>query len=227
MNEAATAQAPVSAAPAFARARVAALAADGNDKTAAMPRLKTMSALAEAVTPRVDRLTTAARMLTPTLVAAPATLTSPSTLAAATATAMTSTAATVESQISDQLVQSMRMQWQQGGGEATIELNPNYLGKVQIAVRVEHGAVSASVQAETPLVREWLATHREELTQTLSQQGLRLEKLDIAETAKEQPTRDNTRDPRQPQRDANKPRRDADERRHTSDTFERDLQENS
>lgn len=140
-------------------------------------------------------------------------------------TSMPTQAGAAESQITDQIVQSMRLQWQQGGGEATIELNPNYLGKVQVSVRVEHGAVTASVQAETPLVREWMATHREELTQALSQQGMRLDRLEIAETAKESAPRDTTRDSRQPQRDAQKPRRD--DRERTADTFEHDLQENS
>ena len=140
-------------------------------------------------------------------------------------TSMPTQAGAAESQITDQIVQSMRLQWQQGGGEATIELNPNYLGKVQVSVRVEHGAVTESVQAETPLVREWMATHREELTQALSQQGMRLDRLEIAETAKESAPRDTTRDSRQPQRDAQKPRRD--DRERTADTFEHDLQENS
>lgn len=230
----ATATAPVAdTAPAAVAAAVApvilrampALAATGTDQTAtvAAVKLKTAAALAEAVAPRVDRLTSAVRLASPMLVApslTPQAMVSPSVAA----TSLVATAANVESQISDQIVQSMRMQWQQGGGEATIELNPNYLGKVQVSIRVEHGSVSASVQAETPVVREWIAAHREELTHTLAQQGMRLDKLDIAEATKEQPARDNTRDPRQPQREAGKPRRH--DREHPADTFEHDLQEN-
>jgi flagellar hook-length control protein FliK len=131
----------------------------------------------------------------------------------------------VETHVTDQIVQSMRMQFERGGGEASIELNSNFLGRVQVQVRVEHGVVSANVQASTPLVREWITTHRDELTQTLAQQGLRLDKLEIAEPAKEQPARDNTRDQRQAPRESSRQRRDP--RQQAPDTFEHDLQENS
>jgi flagellar hook-length control protein FliK len=123
-----------------------------------------------------------------------------------------------EAHVTDQIVQSLKLQWMKGGGEATIELNPNGLGKVQVQVRVEHGAVSASVQAETPVVREFVASRRDELVQNLSQQGLRLDKLVVAETPKEQPARDGARDPRQAHREPARQRRD--DRGAETDTFE-------
>ena len=63
-----------------------------------------------------------------------------------------------------------------------------------------------------------IAAHRDELSQTLSQQGLKLDRLEVAEAPKDQASRDNGRDARQPQREAARHRRD--ERDDTAETFE-------
>ena len=196
----------------------AASAAPATGTSAGAVKMTLGGPAAAAVPPvRVDRPAMAAHVLasvfTPHLVSA-----TPSPVTGATTISQPALTEAVESQMADQIVQSLRMQFEQGGGEAKIELNPQYLGRVQVNVRVEQGAVSASVQAETPLVREWIAANREELTHTLSQQGLKLEKLDVAEAPKEQQARDNGRDSRQPQREPARPRRD--ERPSGVDTFE-------
>lgn len=182
-------------------------------------RLKVAAPAADAAlapAPRVDRPAMAAHVLSSVFVphlssAAPA-------VTAAAVTSKEALTAAVESQMSDQIVQSLKMQFDQGGGEAKIELNPTYLGRVQVSVRVSQGTVSASVQADTPVVREWIASNRAELTHTLSQQGLKLDKLEVAETPKEEQARDNGRDQRQSQREPTRPRRD--DRGQSVDTFE-------
>jgi hypothetical protein len=182
-------------------------------------KLKAAIAATETPTLRADRATTTPRVLSPALVAVQ--MAAP--LVASVAAAPAASVAAFESQIHDQVMQSLRMQVEKGGGEATIELNPNFLGRMQVSVKVDRGVVSANVQADTAVVREWMSTHREELSQSLAQQGMRLDKLVIAEPTREQPARDNTRDSRQANREQSRQRRN--DREPTGDTFEHDLQE--
>jgi flagellar hook-length control protein FliK len=141
-----------------------------------------------------------------------------SPLAAAAGLVTPAAVSVVETQVRDQIVQSLRVQLLQGGGEATIELNPEVLGKVRVAVKVDGSSVTATVQAATAQVREWVTTHRDELSQTLAQQGLRLDKLEVAEAPKEQPARDQAREQRQAPRESGRQRRD--DRARDTDTFE-------
>jgi flagellar hook-length control protein FliK len=80
-------------------------------------------------------------------------------------------------EVAPQLVQAMRLQATQGGGEARVHLRPEHLGAVTIDVRVEHGRVSASFNADVPAVRQWLESHEASLRQGLSDQGLQLERF--------------------------------------------------
>jgi flagellar hook-length control protein FliK len=80
-----------------------------------------------------------------------------------------------------QIVQSMRVQALAGGGEAHIALDPGYLGGVTVTVRVDHDGVTASVAADTPAVREALRSQESTLRQTLSDQGLRLDRFEVTE----------------------------------------------
>ena len=76
-----------------------------------------------------------------------------------------------------QLVQAIRMQYRAGGGEAVVRLNPEHLGAVSIALRVERGVVSATVHAESPAVRQWLEDHASSLRDGLSGHGLQLDRF--------------------------------------------------
>lgn len=206
---------PASQSPVFARPRAVSLVVDAADK-GAVPKIKFTMEMGDVVSPRAERMSVTPRVMSPVFVVphTPAVL-----LAGATAVTGEITAATLaEAHVTDQIVQSMRMQWTKGGGEATIELNPSGLGKVHVQVRVDRGVVSANVQAETSVVREFVASRRDELVQNLSQQGMRLEKLEVTEPAKEQPTREQQRESRQSPRDAARQRRD--ERARQTDTFE-------
>jgi len=75
------------------------------------------------------------------------------------------------------LVESMRVQMRHGIQEATIRLKPEHMGEVTISIRVERGAVSAVVNAETPAVQQWLESQEGKLRSGLSDQGLHLERF--------------------------------------------------
>jgi flagellar hook-length control protein FliK len=76
-----------------------------------------------------------------------------------------------------QLVQSMRVQFRDGIGEAVVKLKPEHLGSVQFSLKIENGTVKATVQAEVAAVRQWLESQQETLKASLADQGLRLERF--------------------------------------------------
>jgi flagellar hook-length control protein FliK len=75
------------------------------------------------------------------------------------------------------MIESMRIQWRQGVPEAKVRLNPEHLGEVTISIRVDRGAVTATVHAETPEVQQWLETQQDRLRSGLADQGLSLERF--------------------------------------------------
>lgn len=116
-----------------------------------------------------------------------------------------------EAAVASQMVQSMRILAADGGGEARVRLRPEYLGEVLILLKVEHGAVNASVQADSPAVRQWAETNEHVLRQGLGAHGLRLEQLTVsdAEVQSSTPERqadDHSSDPNQ-RRQQQRPRR--------------------
>jgi hypothetical protein len=96
-----------------------------------------------------------------------------------------------------QIVQSMRLQWANGVGEARIALEPNHFGEVSVSLRVEQGQVFARVQAELPAVREWLQTNLGWLRQSLTDQGLTLGRIEVTEPAAESNHDDRRQQPRE------------------------------
>jgi flagellar hook-length control protein FliK len=90
--------------------------------------------------------------------------------------------------IAPQIVRSLRLVAQDGGGEARVRLKPEYLGEVLIVLKVDQGAVTASLQAESPAVRQWAETHEHVLRQSLSAQGLRLDQFTVHDTAESSST---------------------------------------
>lgn len=85
--------------------------------------------------------------------------------------------ALAERDLLGQLVQSLRVQFRDGVGEAVLRLKPEHLGSISIAVRVENGGIRATVQAEAPAVRQWLESQQESLRSGLAEHGLRLERF--------------------------------------------------
>ena len=78
-------------------------------------------------------------------------------------------------------MQAIRLQVTRNGGEATIRLEPKHLGELSITVRVDQGQVNARLQAESPVVREYLQSHQNLLRESLADQQLTLGKFEVAE----------------------------------------------
>jgi len=94
------------------------------------------------------------------------------------------------SAVVDQIVKSLRMQWKQGLGEARIQLRPEHLGPVDISLKVEAGAVTAVVRAESAQVQEWILGNQQSLRQQLEAAGLRLDDLVVSPDAERRRDRD-------------------------------------
>ncbi len=101
-----------------------------------------------------------------------------------------------------QIVQSLRVQWTGGAGEARVRLRPDYLGEVVATIKVEQGAVTATLQADRPEVRRWMEANTQTLRDGLVEHGLKLDRLVIlSEPARGDSADDNQGRPRgrQPQ----------------------------
>jgi flagellar hook-length control protein FliK len=109
-----------------------------------------------------------------------------SSLEAAAAVALDRDSASVSSQV----LESIRLQWARGGGDAQMTLQPGYLGGLSVSLRVDKDVVTASVVAESPAVREWLRANESSLRQGLVDVGLRLEKFHVSDVAAQSPSRD-------------------------------------
>jgi flagellar hook-length control protein FliK len=112
-----------------------------------------------------------------------------------------------ERDVTAQIVQSMRMQFRDGIGEAVLTLKPEHLGSVSISLRVENGGLKASVQADMPEVRQWLQSQQDSLRSALSEHGLRLDRFDVEPDGRRQSSSSDARDEeptrkRQPRRSA-------------------------
>jgi hypothetical protein len=81
--------------------------------------------------------------------------------------------------LTNALVQSLKLQWRQGGGEARLRLQPEYLGELTVSLRVQGSTVTAVLQCDSPSVRTWIETHQAELRRALEEQGLSLDTLTV------------------------------------------------
>jgi hypothetical protein len=103
-----------------------------------------------------------------------------SPMSATTTTLRADADARVPGENAERIVQSIRLQWARGGGEARIILEPSHLGELTVSLKVDQGVVSVRLQAEAPLVREWLQTQQQTLRQGLAEHQLTLDRLEIA-----------------------------------------------
>lgn len=100
----------------------------------------------------------------------------------ATSLASASESATLPGETVNQIVQAIRLQWASGGaGEARITLQPDQFGDVTVSVRVDRGQVVARVEADAPVVREWLQSNQATLRHGLAEQNLALDRLEVSE----------------------------------------------
>ncbi len=67
----------------------------------------------------------------------------------------------------------------QRNGEVRLRLSPPELGSLRIALRVELGAMTARVEAETPEARSLLLDGLPQLRERLAEQGIRVERFDV------------------------------------------------
>jgi len=109
--------------------------------------------------------------------------------------------ATMDAELPSQLIDAIRLQARSGVQEARIRLRPEVLGEVSIAISVAGGAVNATIEAESPAVRQWVERHEGLLRERLSDQGLQLAQLEVKADDRQ---RDGERQRRE-QRDASKP----------------------
>jgi flagellar hook-length control protein FliK len=86
-----------------------------------------------------------------------------------------------EKDVVSSIVQSMRLQMRDGVGTAVVHLEPDYLGAVSISLRVDNGVVTAALRAENPQVRAWMEANAPLLRESLSGQGLSLDRLLITD----------------------------------------------
>jgi flagellar hook-length control protein FliK len=86
-----------------------------------------------------------------------------------------------EKDVVSSIVQSMQLQMRDGVGTAVVHLEPDYLGAVSISLRVDNGVVTASLHAENPQVRAWMEANAPLLRESLSGQGLSLDRLLITD----------------------------------------------
>ena len=107
--------------------------------------------------------------------------------------------------VTDQIVRGMQLQVKGNVGEARITLAPEHLGEVVVEMRVEKDGVVATLRADTPAVRGWIATHQDDLRAGLADVGLRLDDLQVSERdsqrGRQQPSADQQpQTPRRPRR---------------------------
>jgi flagellar hook-length control protein FliK len=110
-----------------------------------------------------------------------------------------------------QLVRAAHLQWRDGVGEARLRLNPEHLGEVTISLRVEQGAVLASVKAESASTLQLIQLRQQELQSGLETRGLHLDHLVLMTNADERRQRREYQPPRSPRpnrrnRDEDSPR---------------------
>jgi hypothetical protein len=93
----------------------------------------------------------------------------------------------------DQIVQSIRLVWARGVGEAQIRLEPERFGDLSVSIRVEQGQVIARLQSDAPAVREWLQGNQAALRLGLADHQLTLDRLEVVAPdaqAEDAPARD-------------------------------------
>ncbi|WP_145282928.1 flagellar hook-length control protein FliK [Pirellulimonas nuda] len=68
---------------------------------------------------------------------------------------------------------------EQNGGTVQLRLSPPELGALQIRIAVHEGALTASLEAETPAARNLLLDNLPALRERLAQQDIRVERFDV------------------------------------------------
>jgi flagellar hook-length control protein FliK len=88
--------------------------------------------------------------------------------------------APLDDRTAPEIVQTIRLMWSRGIGEAQIQLDPQQFGDLTVVLKVEGREVAARLQADTPEVRDWLRANQQVLREGLAGHDLRLDRLEIA-----------------------------------------------
>ena len=81
--------------------------------------------------------------------------------------------------VADQIVKAIKIQVRDGIGEVRLRLQPEQMGEVHIALKVDRDRVSAVLQVERPELRAQIEGQGQTLRAGLAAQGLQLEDLTV------------------------------------------------
>jgi hypothetical protein len=80
----------------------------------------------------------------------------------------------------DQIVQRAAVQLKNDHGEISIDLKPDFLGRVRMQITTEHQQVTVRILTELASVRDMIETGLPQLKSELQSQGLQVERLEVA-----------------------------------------------
>ena len=83
-------------------------------------------------------------------------------------------------EIVDQVVEQIKVTISADTSEMSMQLNPENLGKVNLSVAVKEGHVTAQFVTETEIARQALETQIQQLRDTLGEQGLKVDKVEVS-----------------------------------------------
>jgi flagellar hook-length control protein FliK len=92
-------------------------------------------------------------------------------------------AAPVRAGVFEQIVQRVAVQVKNDTGEVRIELKPEFLGHVRMQITSENRQFTVRIQTELPAVRDMIESGLQQLKADLQQQGLQVERLEVAVSA--------------------------------------------
>lgn len=105
------------------------------------------------------------------------------------------------------IVQAIRLQWARGEGEARIQLDPAQYGELRVTLQVSDGQVHASIESDTPAVREWLQANHHTLVDGLARRDLTLDRFDVSHVREQAGRQSDPRRESQSRRERPAPRR--------------------
>ncbi|MGC4085789.1 MAG: flagellar hook-length control protein FliK [Vicinamibacterales bacterium] len=162
-------------------ASVAATGRDASDQPIATARAATQGSAVEPIVPQMPRPSARVAHAIAAFQAAASAAGTSTAPANAAATAAGTSSAVLDSELPTQLVQAIRVQFDNGSGAAHVRLNPGFLGGVSVGVQVDGLTVVASLHASSADVREWMQRNEQGLRQALADQGLHLDRLVIVD----------------------------------------------
>ena len=87
--------------------------------------------------------------------------------------------ATMGEKVLNQIVEKIRAQFSNGRNQMTIELKPEFLGRLHMKVSVQNQHVMAKIIVESPLIKEIIETNAHQLKFSLLEHGLKVDKFSV------------------------------------------------